>query len=431
MGRNPHVAAAIRERAAIAALEVHHAEAVLEADGQHLAVHGEEVVLGVAFVVPVVVAIAPLELLGGIRLGRGADVVIEVPDVFDVGGEADELALPISVEAALNDVAVVLVDHHRLSLEAVLNGALDDHQVGTSAQGVTRINAAAVVHLGGGIVVAGHLVGAALGRSAVGQRPIKASTIPSQVGEAHPIGHSGLKQHIQLGALLIVLATALVVIVVDRPLIGVVEVVHVAVVVDPQPRVAAGSATRQGVHAIVRGRERPPLHIAGSLHGQGVASQLQSDGLVARPTRRTVDGVALAVAVVAASLHQLLPVEPDLVKRVPHQAIAVGVIHRENHARLPVHAVDAEGEQRVIGIGHVGLEEHVPVPVGQFPAHFIRPGIGLDDNGEGVLALAILGQDAGGRQQGEREEYSAHDRCLGGRCCSHNGLNPAVVACTR
>ena len=31
-----------------------------------------------------------------------------------------------------------------------------------------------------------------------------------------------------------------------------------------------------------------------------------------------VDGVALAVAVVAASLHQLLSVEPDLVKRVPH-----------------------------------------------------------------------------------------------------------------
>ena len=348
-----------------------------------------------------------------------------------MGREADELALAVAIEAALDDVAVVLVDHHRLGLEAVFDGALDDHQVRPGAQWVTRVDAAAIVHLSGGIVVAGRLVGASLGRASVFQGPIEAAAVPGQVGEAHPVGHSGLEQHVQLSALLIVLATALVVVVVDRPLVGVVEVVHVAVVVDPQPRVAAGSATRQGVHAIVRGRERPPLHIAGSLHGQGVASQLQSDGLVARPTRRTVDGVALAVAVVAASLHQLLPVEPDLVKRVPHQAIAVRIVHREDHARLPIRAVDAEGEQGVIGIGHIGLEEQVPVSIGQLPAHFIGPGIGLDDDGEGVLALTILGQDAGGKQQGECEEYSAHDRCLGGRCCSHNGLNPTVVACTR
>ena len=67
------------------------------------------------------------------------------------------------------------------------------------------------------------------------------------------------------------------------------------------------------------------------------------------------------------------------------------------------------------GIGHIGLEEQVPVSIGQFPAHFIRPGIGLDDDGEGVLALTILGQNVGRKQQGEREEYSAHEGCLGGR----------------
>ena len=431
VGRNPHVAAAVGERAAIAALEVHHAEAVLEADGQHLAVHGEEVVLGVALVVPMVVAIAPLELLGGIRLGRRADVVIDVPDVLDVGREANELALTVAIETTLDDVAVVLVDHHRLGLEAVFDGALDDHQVRPGAQWVTRVDAAAIVHLSGGIVVAGRLVGASLGRASVFQGPIEAAAVPGQVGEAHPVGHSGLEQHVQLSALLIVLATALVVVVVDRPLVGVVEVVHVAVVVDPQPRVAARTTTRQGIHAIVRGRERPPLHIAGSLHGQRIVSQLQSDGLVARPPGRAVDGVALAVAVVAAPLNQLLSVKPDLVERVGIQAIAIAVVHREDHARLPIRAVDAEGEQGVIGIGHIGLEEQVPVSIGQLPAHFIGPGIGLDDDGEGVLALTILGQNAGGKQQGEREEYSAHDRCLGGRCCTHNGLNPTVVACTR
>ena len=378
-----------------------------------------------------VVAIAPLELLGGIRLGRRADVVIDVPDVLDVGREADELALPVPIQAPLDDVAVVLVDHHGLGLEAVFDGALDDHQVRTGAQRVARVDATAIVHLGGGVVVAGHLVSTPLGRATVFQRPIEAATVPGQVGEAHPVGHAGLEQHVQLGALLVVLATALVVIVVNRPLVGVVEVVHVAVVVDPQPRIATRTATRQGIHAIVRGRERPPLHIAESLHSQRIVSQLQSDGLIARPAWRAVDGVALAVAVVATSLHQLLSVKPDLVERVGIQAIAIAVVHREDHARLPIRAVDAKGEQRVVGVGHIGLEEQVSVSVGQFPAHFIGPGIGLDDDGEGVLALTILSQDAGGKQQGEREEDSAHDRCLVGRCCIHNGLNPTVVACTR
>ena len=69
MGGDAHVAAAVLEGAAIAALEVHDAETVLKADGQHLSVHGEQVILRVAFVVPMVVAIAPLELLGRIRLG--------------------------------------------------------------------------------------------------------------------------------------------------------------------------------------------------------------------------------------------------------------------------------------------------------------------------------------------------------------------------
>ena len=78
MGRDAHVAAAVLEGAAITALQVHDAEAVLEADGQHLTVHGEQVILRVALVMPVVVASAPLELLGLLGLACGPNVVIKL-----------------------------------------------------------------------------------------------------------------------------------------------------------------------------------------------------------------------------------------------------------------------------------------------------------------------------------------------------------------
>ena len=190
-----------------------------------------------------------------------------------------------------------------------------------------------------------------------------------------------------MGAFRIVFTTSLVVIEVNRPLICVVEVVHVAVVVDPKPCITAGTTARQCIHAIRCRREGPPLDVLSCRHLHRVVSQREVDGLIARPTRGTVDGVALSVTVVATALDELITVQPDLIVGVSHEAIPVGVVHGEHHAVFPIGGVDAKGEQGIVRIGHIGLEQQVPCPIGQFPAHFIGPCIRLDHHGKRILPI--------------------------------------------
>ena len=167
-------------------------EAVFESNRQHLTVHGEKVILRIAFVVPVVVTVAPFELLCRVRLSRGSDVVIDVSNVLDVRGKTDQLPLSITVQTPLHDVAVVLVHHHGLGLKAVLDGTFDHHEIGTRAQRISWVNTTPIVDFGCGIKVAGRFICTARRRATIGQRPIKPA-VPRQVGEADPIRHASFQ----------------------------------------------------------------------------------------------------------------------------------------------------------------------------------------------------------------------------------------------
>ncbi len=361
---------------------------------------------------PVVVAIAPFELLRGVGLGRGADVVIEVADVLDVGGEPDQFPLAVAIQTAFHDVAVVFVDHHRLGLQAVLDGAFDHHQIGTGAQRIPRVNATAVVHFSGRIVVAGRLVGAPFWRAHIGEFPFKTGTPSGEVRETHPIRNPTLEQDQQLGALRIVVATALVVVVVDGPLVGVVEVVHVAVIVDPQARVASRPTTAERIHAVDFWRKGPPLDIAPGGHPLWVVAHFERQGLIAGPSWGAIDGMALAVSIIATAFDQHVPIQPDLIEGVWIQAIAVGIIHGEDHAVFPDHGFETILEQRVLAARHIHVQDQVALAIGQGPGHLAGPGVGLNDHREGHLigGTIQLGMGKGGNeaQQKQRQDSIQH-----------------------
>ena len=139
-GGNAHVAAAVLVGPAIAALQVHHTEAVLEADGNQSTIQVKQIVLGVAIVVPVSVAISPLELVVAIRAGH-PDVIIQITDVFDVCREANEFTVAVPIEAPLVDVAIRFAHLHDLGLKAVDDGLLHHHEVRSVARRIARVDA--------------------------------------------------------------------------------------------------------------------------------------------------------------------------------------------------------------------------------------------------------------------------------------------------
>ena len=237
--RNAHVAAAVLAGATPAAFEVHDAKAVLEPDGDQSAVQVEQVVFGVAVVVPMAVAVAPFELVVAF-LGGNPDVVIEVADVLDVGCESNQLSGAVAVQASLVDVAIRLVHLHDFRRQAVDDGLFHHNQIGTVALRVARVHARAVVEFGHGAVVAG------LGVCAPGRWPHKVKFPTPILGAGavkrrptHPVRHASFEQHRQLS---LFTTPPLVVVEVNGPFIRVVEVAHLAVIVDVQAGVASVAA---------------------------------------------------------------------------------------------------------------------------------------------------------------------------------------------
>ena len=164
-------------------------------------------------------------------------------------------------------------------------------------------------------------------------------------------------------------------------------------------------------------------------HREGVVTQLQRQGFVAGPPGRAIDGVALAEAIVAPGFDEHLPIQPNLIEGIAHQAIPVSVVHGEQHAGLPVSGRQAKREQGVVSVLDVDVQQNVAGSVGQGPGHLLRPGIGLDDDGEGVLlAGTVLRGQRTQRQEKQGQEQGAHgvrSRC---RWCMANAKRPWRVA---
>ena len=92
-------------RTAIAALQIHYTKAVFKTCRNFNAIGIVQQILGVAFVVPVTVALVPLPLCGG---GGGACgclsyVIILVANIFDVGGKAHYFAGSVSFHTAFGN----------------------------------------------------------------------------------------------------------------------------------------------------------------------------------------------------------------------------------------------------------------------------------------------------------------------------------------
>ena len=116
--RNPHIAAAVLRGASPAAFKVHHTKTIFKSDGDDLTVHGEEVILGVALVMPVAVAITPLKLIV-FSLAGNSDVIIQITNVQDVSRKPHQFAVAVSVQATFFDVTIRFANLHHLRAEAV------------------------------------------------------------------------------------------------------------------------------------------------------------------------------------------------------------------------------------------------------------------------------------------------------------------------
>ena len=90
--------------------------------------------------VPVAVAISPLELVVAILAGD-PNVIIQVTDVFDVGRETNEFTVAVTIEASLIDVAILFAHLHHLRLQTADDGLLHHHEVRTVARGIARVDA--------------------------------------------------------------------------------------------------------------------------------------------------------------------------------------------------------------------------------------------------------------------------------------------------
>ena len=97
----------------------------------------KQVVFRIAIVMPMAMAFTPLELIGPF-IAWHTDVVIEVSDVFDVRGEADQLSIPIPIQASLIDVAIRLADLHDLGLKAADDGLFNHDEIGSVAGRISR-----------------------------------------------------------------------------------------------------------------------------------------------------------------------------------------------------------------------------------------------------------------------------------------------------
>ena len=378
--RNAHVATTVLVSPAIAALQIHHTESVLESDGDQSTIQVEQIVLGVSIVVPVAVAISPLELVVAVFAGH-ADVIIQVTDVFDVGREAHEFTVAVTIEAALVDVAIRFADLHDLGLEAVDDGLLHHHEVRTVARGVAGVDAGAVVQLCHGVVVAGFRVHASRGRTCKAKFPTPSFGARTfERGPTDPIRYACLEQDRQLR---LVTATSLVVIKVDGAFVGVVKVAHLTVVVDVQPRITAVSARAEAVHAVGLRREGVPVRFSGGVD-RAVVRFGQSHRVIAGFSRRARKQCAIRITIVATGGHDLA-IEVHIVPPGIKNAVAVRIKNLELNARL----VRRWETQRVCVDGFTfrvwPSAQHDVTAHDHFPRNFAGVTIGGDFHHEGAL----------------------------------------------
>ena len=106
-------------------------------------------------------------------MAGNSDVVVQFPDVQDVGGETHQLAVAVPVQTPFVDVAIRLAHLHDLGRQAIDNGFCTHNEVWTGALGIARVDAIAAVHLCKRVVVAGLFIRATCGRSFKIKFPIK------------------------------------------------------------------------------------------------------------------------------------------------------------------------------------------------------------------------------------------------------------------
>ena len=390
-GRNAHERTAVLGHAR-GTIEVHHAKAVLEANGDAGAGGGPWVqhIFCIALVMGMVVAIVGVKLT---RVGLGvADEIVGLPHIADVGGEANDGAIAVAGKALLGHHAVAGGDGG--PLQGVFEDGLHDFEVGTG-----RTERTGEVHARAGDRCEGVEV-TRQGIAAAGEWTEVGDAERNGAAEAvasHPqqVLYGGIEVSFQACP---AAASQVAVVVKDGAHVVGREHGHIAVVVHPQAGVAANwrSAGRQQIDADAVGLKAVP---AIGLRG-AVAACADGERTAARLSEPAIQEFGLDEAELTAAGLQTA-IHPQLVRSVAisaADAVAIAIEDGENQTAVAGHA---EG----VAVGQTG-GEGITLLVLQQPGGLLRVVVGDDgDDDFGLTAAAVLGETLqAGEQQGQQYE---------------------------
>lgn len=367
---------------AIVAFEIKHAKTVFLADILGGAITREQQIFCIPHIVCVAVTIVVIEL--GIVRTRNPDIIIQVANILNMGSEFDQLPIAATGHTFLCYQTGSGGDVEGCGGYGIDNGLTQNHEIGAGGTGgIALFEAAAIIHIGQGLVVARGRVGTAVHISAkleMEKNGFVETVCP--VTDTKQISMSGIQY-----ALCFRLGAAIVVIKDHDAFLCIVKSMYIAMIIHPDLRIAGSGAA--GAEVIKTGFLRSEA-IPGIIVQAVIIVVLENFlGEVAGIGFRTIEFMHPFIEFAEARCYRF-SIDLDAVFALFFEAITVVILDKKGETHVLWYA-DAAGIALVIAIGsgiHFGID--MVVKVAQAPADFFAVTVGLDRDDDYIVSLVAI-----------------------------------------